>query len=235
MNLKSPIKILLVGDYLIFRIGLKMLIETEDSFKVVGEAANILEAPELITRNKPDVVLINAPEIKNKDFSAFMEKHCASTPVLILTNSDGKQIFKTCFELGASGLVSKEKDPEILFRAIRQVYEGQLWFDRTLMGETIRQLMDEKHNGNGKTETDISSALTEREWEVLTQVCKGLKNKIIADNLFISETTVRHHLTSIFEKLNVNSRLQLVVFAFRKKLIEIPPKNLEKSQGLDYL
>jgi NarL family two-component system response regulator YdfI len=235
MKSKAPIKILLIGDYLIFRIGLKMLLEAEEKFNVVGEAANISEAPDLIVKNKPDVVLINAPEIKNGEFPAFMEKHHDDLPVLILSNSDGKQIFKNCFELGASGLVSKEKNPEILFRAIEQVYQGDLWFDRTLMGETIKQLMDEKHNGNGKSESDIQSSLTEREWEVLTQICKGLKNKNIADNLFISETTVRHHLTSIFEKLNVTSRLQLVVLAFRKKLVEIPPKNVETSQNFDYL
>lgn len=234
MNSETPIKILLIGDYLIFRIGLKMLIEAEERFNVVGEAAKISEAPDLIVRNKPDVVLINAPEIKNGDFPEFMGKHRDVIPVLILSNSDGKNIFKDCFELGASGLVSKEKNPEILFRAIEQVYQGQLWFDRTLMGETIKQLMDEKHNGNGKTDSDTHS-LTEREWEVLTQVCKGLKNKNIADNLFISETTVRHHLTSIFEKLNVDSRLQLVVLAFRKKMVEIPPKTVEMTQGADYL
>lgn len=235
MNSKTPIKILLIGDYLIFRIGLKMLLEAEERFSVVGEAAKISEAPELIIRNKPDVVLINAPEIKNGDFTKFIENHRDETPVLILSNSDGKKIFKDCFEIGASGLVSKEKNPEILFRAIEQVYQGQLWFDRNLMGETIKQLMDEKHNGNGKAESDIQSSLTEREWEVLTQVCKGLKNKNIADNLFISETTVRHHLTSIFEKLNVDSRLQLVVLAFRKNLVEIPPKTVEMTQGADYL
>ncbi len=235
MNSKAPIKILLIGDYLIFRIGLKMLLEAEEKFNVVGEAANIAEAPDLIVKNKPDVILINAPEIKNGEFPGFMEKYHDDLPVLILSNSDGKEIFKNCFELGASGLVSKEKNPEILFRAIEQVDQGDLWFDRTLMGETIKQLMNEKHNGNGRAENDIYSSLTEREWEVLTQVCKGLKNKNIADNLFISETTVRHHLTSIFEKLNVTSRLQLVVLAFRKKLVEIPPKNVETSQNFDYL
>ncbi|MCW5960620.1 MAG: response regulator transcription factor [Pyrinomonadaceae bacterium] len=235
MNSKPPIKILLIGDYLIFRIGLKLLLEAEEKFSVVGEAANLDEAPDLIKRNKPDVVLINAPEVRKEDFPSFMEKNRGELPVLILTNSDGKKIFKACFELGASGLVSKEKDPEILFRAIEQVYEGDLWFDRTLMGETIRQLMDEKTNGNGKHEDDIYSTLTEREWDVLSQVCNGLKNKNIASNLFISETTVRHHLTSIFEKLKVNSRLQLVVLAFRKRLVEIPPKNVESVQGLDYL
>lgn len=235
MDSQSPIKILLIGDYLIFRIGLKMLLEAEERFVVVGEAAHIMEAGDLITRNKPDVILINAPEIKNSDFPEFMEKHRDKMPVLILSNSDGKNIFRDCFELGASGLVSKEKNPEILFRAIEQVYQGQLWFDRNLMGETIKQLMDDKHNGNGKAESDTYSSLTEREWEVLTQVCKGLKNKNIADNLFISETTVRHHLTSIFEKLNVDSRLQLVVLAFRKNLVEIPPKNVEMTQGFDHL
>jgi len=230
-----PIKVLLVGDYLIFRIGLKLLIEAEANFKVVGETASISEAADLIKRNNPDVILVNAPEIKSSEFQDFMNNWRGSIPVLVLTNSDGKKIFKTCFELGVSGLVSKEKNPEVLFKAIEQVHEGQLWFDRTLRGETIRQLMVEKQNGSGKPEPGDAVELTEREWEVLTQVCKGLKNKIIADNLFISETTVRHHLTSIFEKLNVNSRLQLVVLAFRKNLVDIPPQTAETAHNLDYL
>jgi two-component system response regulator DegU len=235
MNTKAPIKILLIGDYLIFRIGLKMLLEAEERFKVVGEAATIGESHDLIRKNTPDVILVNAPEVDNEEFPPFIERYRDHCPVLILSNSDGKKMFKNCFELGASGLVSKEKNPEILFRAIEQVHQGDLWFDRTVMGETIRQLMEEKHNGNGKSDSDSYSSLTEREWEVLTQVCKGLKNKKIADNLFISETTVRHHLTSIFEKLKVTSRFQLVVLAFKKNLVEIPPKNAQGAQSFEYV
>lgn len=227
MNSEPPIKIFLIGDYLIFRIGLKMLIETKETFNVVCESANIAEAQDLVAKNKPDIVLINAPEIENEKFSEFMIKCCDNIPVLILSDTDSKNMFKICIELGARGLISKDVTPEILFRAIKQVYDGQLWFDRSLMGETMRQLMTQKQNGDDKTEVDGKSALTEREWEVLTQICKGMKNKAIAEKLFISETTVRHHLTSIFEKLNVDSRLQLVVYAFRNRLVEVPPQNRE--------
>ena len=213
---------MIIGDFLIFRSGLKLLLETEEKIKFVGEAADLAEAANLIPKIKPDVLLIDAAEIDDGNFNSFHAAQSDGTPVIVLTNSKDAEKQKKYLLLGVNGLVSKEETADILFAAIKQVSSGDVYFDRRLMSETIKQLVSERQMIPEKLYNYNCAALTEREREVLTLVCRGMKNKIIADHLFITETTVRHHLTSIFEKLKVNSRLELVVHAFREKLVKIP-------------
>lgn len=229
MSQSEQIKIYLIGDYFIFRVGLQMLIETQEKFAVIEEAAHFSEVSDTILENKPDVVLLNESEVDDETFVEFMKDHSEDVKVIIFSESVGKKMFKKAFKVGARGLISKKVSTEILFRAIEQVHNGQYWFDRRLMGETMRQLLNDQNNENGKAKEHPDSTLTDREWDVLTQVCKGLKNRAIAENLYISETTVKHHVTSIFEKFNVKTRLELVVFAFQNRLVEVPPKVEENS------
>jgi two-component system, NarL family, response regulator DegU len=222
MDAKKEIKVMIVGDFLIFRSGLKLLLEREDKIKFIGEAADLMEAAGLLQKIKPDVLLIDSTETDEGNFTAFLSMHPNDTPIIVLTNSKDAERQKKYLLLGVDGLVSKEETAEILFNAIKQVSGGDVYFDRRLMSETIKQLVSERKQIPENLYNYNCAALTEREREVLTLVCRGLKNKLIADELFITETTVRHHLTSIFEKLRVNSRLELVVHAFREKLVEIP-------------
>jgi len=219
---------MIVGDFLIFRSGLKMLLETENKIKVGGEAADLNETAILIDKIKPDILLIDSDQIDNGNFTSFLANQKNYTPIIILTNSINPENHQKYLLLGIDGLVSKEQNAEILFHAIRKVGSGDVYFDRKLMSETIKQLVNERNLIPEKLYTYNSSILTERELEVLSLLCRGMKNKIIAENLFITETTVRHHLTSIFEKLKVNSRLELVVHAFREKLVKIP---IEQAQS----
>lgn len=230
MNSNASIKLLIIGDYLILRTGLKMLLENEKDFRVVGETASLLEASNLIIKNKPDILLIDALETEKEEFKNFHLKNIGNLPFIVISFLDGIETFEKCFKIGANGLVSKKDDAETLVNAVRQVAEGKMWFDRTIMSEVIKRMMDEK-NGNGTNgHSDGLASLSNREIEVLRQVCNGNKNKEIADQLFISETTVRHHLTSIFEKLKVNSRLQLVVYAFQNNLVEVPEKPIGQQE-----
>jgi two-component system, NarL family, response regulator DegU len=222
MDAKKEIKIMIVGDFLIFRNGLKLLLETEDGFKVSGEAADLAEASSLIYKNKPDILLIESAEIDNGNYDSFFSSLPYYIPILVLTNSRSIEKQQKYLMLGVDGLFSKEKNAAALFKAIRQVSEGGIWFERKLMSDTIKQLVNEKKSIPEKLYSYNCAVLTEREREVLMLICKGMKNRVIAENLFITETTVRHHLTSIFEKLNVSSRLELVVHAFNEKLVEIP-------------
>jgi DNA-binding NarL/FixJ family response regulator len=119
-------------------------------------------------------------------------------------------------------LVTKEENAAVLIKAIDTVNRGEMWFVRKLLDGTIKQLIGEKKSIPEEVYLYNRSILTAREREVLMLICQGMKNKVIAEKLFISETTVRHHLTSMFEKLKVNNRLELVVHAFKEKLIEIP-------------
>lgn len=231
MDAKKEIKIMVIGDFLIFRNGLKLLLETEKNFKVCGEAADLSEASELINKAKPDILLIDSSEVDNGNFESFLSGQASFIPKLVLTNSRHFERHQKYLMLGVDGLFSKEKNADALFKAIRQVSEGEIWFERKLMSETIKQLVKEKKSLPEKLYSYNCAVLTEREREVLMLICKGMKNKVIAENLFITETTVRHHLTSIFEKLKVNSRLELVVHAFNEKLVEIPLETMQSFNG----
>lgn len=232
MDAKKEIKVMIVGDFLIFRSGLKLLLEREDKIKFIGEAADLAEAAGLIQKIKPDVLLIDSAETDEGKFTAFLSMQPNDTPIIVLTNSKNAEKQKKYLLLGVNGLVSKEETADILISAIRQVSGGDVFFDRRLMSETIKQLVSERKLIPENLYTYNCAALTDREREVLMLVCRGLKNKIIADQLFITETTVRHHLTSIFEKLKVNSRLELVVHAFREKLVELPVEQAKSNGNL---
>jgi len=227
METQKEIKVIVVGDFLIFRNGLKLLLETEKNIKVVGEAADLSEALDLIPKIRPDILLVDSSEADKNTFTSFVSSQPSYTSIIILTNSSETEIHRRYLMLGVNGVVTKEQTADILFNAINKVHGGEMWFVRKLMEETIRQLIIEKKSMPEEIYSYNCSGLSTREREVLVLICQGMKNKIIADKLFISETTVRHHLTSIFEKLNVTSRLELVVHAFKEKLVEVPVENFE--------
>ena len=225
MESNGEIKIVVVGDFLIFRSGLKLLLESEEFFKVIGEAADLREALTVVNGTQPDIFLVDAAAIDNGNLDAFRSSLPNEIPILVLTNSKQPDHQQKYLELGIHGIFSKEKKAEALFKAIRQVSTGDLWFQRKMLVAAIQQLVKEKKSLPEKLFSYNCESLTSRERQVLNLICRGMKNKAIADSLFITETTVRHHLTSIFEKLKVNSRLELVVHAFNEKLVEIPTSN----------
>lgn len=229
MEANKKIEIMIVGDSLIFRNGLRMLIETKSDFKVVGEAATISDALILLTNNHPNVIVVDSSQLFNGEAKEFLSVHCKEIKTLVLTNDDAVKTHQKYLLLGAKGVVTKKQSSEALFKAIRQVDSEELWFRRDVLTLTIEQLVHEKESSSTGGFVDKCSALTDRETEVLFSVCKGMKNKQIAESLFITETTVRHHLTSIFEKLSVKSRLELAIYAFNQGLVAVPP--IEKSMA----
>ena len=229
MDAQKEIKVMVIGDFLIFRNGLRLLLETEKNIKVVGEAADLSEASNLIPKIRPDVLLVDSSEADKGIFTSFVSSQPSYASIIVLTNSSEIEMHRKYLMLGVNGVVTKEQTANILFKAINKVHDGEVWFVRKLMDETIRQLVTEKKSMPEEIYSYNCAGLTVREREVLILICQGMKNKIIADKLFISETTVRHHLTSIFEKLNVTSRLELVVHAFKEKLVEVPVESFEFS------
>jgi len=229
MDTQKEIKVMVIGDFLIFRNGLKLLLETEKNIKVVGEAADLPEASDLIPKIRPDVLLVDSSETDKGLFTLFVSSQPNYTSIIVLTNSSEIEMHRKYLMLGVNGVVTKEQTANVLFKAINKVHDGEVWFVRKLMDDTIRQLVTEKKSMPEEIFSYNCSGLSTREREVLILICQGMKNKIIADKLFISETTVRHHLTSIFEKLNVTSRLELVVHAFKEKLVEVPVESFEFS------
>lgn len=217
------IKILLVGDYPIFRSALRMILETDKDLRVVAESSCVELANEIISEESPDLIVVDLSDFGGKDLLPFFRG--SKVPVIVLVGKHDAQIYHTCLRFGISGVIPKEESAETLFKAISKVHAGEIWFDRSTMGETIKQLLFERQVNNDYPKAHVTNAMTERERQVIELICKGMKNKDIGETLFITETTVRHHLSSIFSKLKITSRLELVVYAFKNDLVKSPNGN----------
>jgi DNA-binding NarL/FixJ family response regulator len=200
-----------------------MLIETDQRLRVVGETAQYDQAADIISEEPPDLILVDLPDCGGKDQLSFFQN--LKIPVLIMVGQYDGDIYQKCLRIGIRGLVLKEERADTLFRAIEKIHGGEVWFDRTIMSETIKQLMNEKQMLHDFPKAHVTNALTDRENQVVELICKGMKNKDIADELFITETTVRHHLTSVFSKLELSSRLELVIYSFKNNLVPMPNGN----------
>jgi DNA-binding NarL/FixJ family response regulator len=140
--------------------------------------------------------------------------------VLVLTGSSDPEFHRRAVCLGAIGVLSKDKPADVLVKAIEKIHAGEAWLDRTMTATVLRE-MSPRNRKQDPEELKITS-LTEREREVIKLVGEGLKNKQIAERLFISDITVHHHLTSIYSKLEVADRLELLIYAYRNGLAELP-------------
>lgn len=221
----KPIRVLLVDDHEMVRKGLRMLIDSRPGLEVAGEAANLGEALAIAESAQPDIILLDLDMAGDNGLDLLPKLVSADNAarVIILTGVRDPKAHYRSMRLGARGLILKEKAAEILIKAIEKVHAGELWFDRSLMGSVIAEMARE---GVSNKRSDPDSAriatLTEREREVIALIGEGLKNKQIAERLFISATTVRHHLTSVFDKLGVSSRLELIIYAYRHGLAKPP-------------
>jgi two-component system, NarL family, nitrate/nitrite response regulator NarL len=221
----KPIRVLLVDDHAVVRSGLRVLIDSRPRLEVAGEAATPTEALAIAAREQPDIILLDLDMAGDNGLDLLPKLLGASkeTRIIILTGVRDPEAHYRAMRLGASGLVLKEKAAEIVIKAIEKVYDGELWFDRSMMGSVIAEMA--RDNGTHKKsdpEAAKIATLTEREREVISLIGEGLKNKQIASRLYISETTVRHHLTSIFDKLGTSDRLELVIYAYRHGLAKSP-------------
>jgi DNA-binding NarL/FixJ family response regulator len=212
---------LIVDDHLLVRTGLRMLIESEPNLKVVGQASNRSEALALAKSEQPDLILldIDLGSENGLDFLPELTDTVAGVHVLVLTGLRDVGSHRRAARLGAAGVVLKEHAADVLLKAIKKVHAGELWLDRSMMGSLLREMTQPP-----KIDAEAAkiATLTRREREVLTLVAEGLKNRDIAARLFISETTVTHHLSSVFAKLGVSDRLELVIYAFANNLAKTP-------------
>jgi two-component system, NarL family, nitrate/nitrite response regulator NarL len=216
----KPIQVLLIDDHAVVRSGLRMVIESNLGMKVVGEAGNRADALAIAAREQPDIILLDLDlnGASGLDFIAELFTLASNARVIILTGVYDAVAHQRAMHLGAMGLVLKEKAAE----AIEKVHAGEVWFDRVMMGHMISQLSRPALTPKSKPEAQKIASLTEREREITALIGEGLKNKLIANRLFISETTVRHHLTSVFDKLGVSDRLELIIYAYRHGLAKPP-------------
>lgn len=217
------IGILLVSDRLLTRSALGHLL-TSLGFAVVGEAATHDEALSLARASRPDVTLLDLDSAL--DASAFIENArsaAGAARVIVLSDRTRAAEHSQLVELGAVGLVLKNDPPEILAKAISKVHAGELWLDRASTARLVNQMSRRRQLED--VEGAKIEALTRREHEIIALIGEGLKNAEIAQRLFISEATVRNHLTSIFDKLDLSDRFELAVYAFRHGLVQ-PPQHV---------
>jgi two-component system, NarL family, nitrate/nitrite response regulator NarL len=222
-NNSQLLRLLIVDDHAIVREGLRMLIESQPAMQVVGVASNRAEAFEMTKRETPDLILLDL-DLGNEDglnFLPELRETAGNARVLILTGLTDPEVHRQAVRLGASGVVLKQHAAETLIKAIERVHAGEVWLDRTTMGSLLREMTQPASSKMDSDDANIA-ALTTRELQVIALIAEGLKNKVIAERLFISETTVTHHLSSIFSKLGVSDRLELVIYAFGHNLVKMP-------------
>jgi len=221
----SPnVRIVIIDESELFRAGLNLLLGKQDGFEVVGMAGNQSDAISLIKKEQPDVALISIGQNDgiNLELLPDMLAAAESMRVLVITGSADNDLHRRAIHLGAVGLLSKDIPPDILIRAVEKVHAGEAWLDRAMTASILRDLSP-RHRTQKRSPDEIKiERLTNREREIIKLVGEGLKNKQIAERLFISEVTVHHHITSIYSKLEVADRLELVIFAYRKGLAELP-------------
>jgi DNA-binding NarL/FixJ family response regulator len=204
-------RVLVTGDFPIIRAAVARLIAADPGLAVAGDCANRVDALAEAMRAMPDVVVIDLdrdggvapPELMAALFTAVRPR-----PVLVLTAHDDQPWLHSVLAHGALGIVLKHRTAEALMRGIRAVLAGEAWLEPSMLSLMFGGPAKPPRNAR------LLDTLTPREREIVAMVSLGLKNKAIAERLFISETTVRHHLTSIFSKLSVTSRLELMRYAY---------------------
>jgi len=219
----AKIRILIVDDQLVVREGLRMLIENHPGIKVAAMASTRSEALDIIAREPLDLIILNL-ELGGHSALTFipqLREAAKNARILVLTGQRDSQTHQKAAELGAMGVVSKENAADLLLKAIEKVYKGEAWLDRLTLGNLIFQLSSQEKDSVDPRTKKIAS-LTDREREVIALIAEGLKNRQIAERLFISHVTVTHHLSSIYSKLGVSDRLELVIYAFANKLAKMP-------------
>ena len=219
---QTAIRILLVDDHQIFLTGLRLLIEKEPDMIVVGTASNRAEALALMEEH-PDIVLLDL-DLGNEsgiDFLPQLIEPEEPPRVIIVTGVPDPELHLRAVRLGALGVVLKLDPPGFLVKAIRKVHGGEMWLNRPMISTVMTELIHARAKKMDSEALKIAE-LTVREREVIALVAEGMRNRQIGERLFISEKTVRHYLTSVFDKLGVADRLALMIYAFQHGLAKIP-------------
>lgn len=216
----ARIRVLLVEDHVLVRAGLRMLLEADRDLQVVGEVASVVDALRAAAEDSPDVILLDLDlgGESGLDLIGELRRVAPHARVLVLTALRDAAQHRQAIELGAVGVVLKDQSQDVLAKALKKVHAGEFWVGRAL---TATLLAERARPRPVDPDQAKIATLTPREREVIALVGRGLRNQAIADQLVLSEATVRHHLTSVFAKLEVADRLELVIFAFRHGLADL--------------
>ncbi|MDP9240746.1 MAG: response regulator transcription factor [Actinomycetota bacterium] len=218
----EPIRVLVVDDHALFRRGLEMVLEQEPDIEVVGEAGDGSQAVQKSIETAPDIVLMDVRMPRGSGIEACLaiKEAVPSAKIIMLTISDEELDLYEAIKAGATGYLLKEISIEEVASAIRAVQNGQSLISPSMASKLLTEFAIMVKRGDEKEQVP-TPRLTDREMEVLRLVARGLNNRDIAKELFISENTVKNHVRNILEKLQLHSRMEAVVYAVREKLLEI--------------
>ncbi len=213
----NKIRVMIADDHAMVRQGLKTILELEDDICVVSQASNGEEAVESARTIRPDIILmdINMPVLNGLQAIKMIKTEDPDSKIIVLTiHQDREYLFKT-LQLGCEGYVIKDAESSVLIEAIRSVFGEQTYIQHNMTSELVKEFNRVTLYEHDKT---FINNLTNREIEVLKLIAEGMINKEIAKNLYISEKTVKNHISNIFKKLDVNDRTQAAIYAFKHNI-----------------
>src|ERR1700744_4664657 len=221
----DPIRVLIADDHALFRRGLEMVLVEEPDIELVGQASDGAEAVSRAGEALPDVVLmdIRMPKTSGIEAARAMKEAAPSAKSVMLTISDEEEDLFEAIRSGASGYLLKDIPLDEVADAVRSVYGGQSLINPSMAGKLLTEFatLNRRDQETERPQQVPAPKLTDREMEVLKLVARGMNNRDIAKELFISENTVKNHVRNILEKLQIHSRMEAVMIAVREKLIEL--------------
>jgi two-component system nitrate/nitrite response regulator NarL len=224
MDNTQEIRIVIADDHPIFRDGVNRLLEAEPGFRVVGEASDGAAAVKVCAQLRPDVLLLDVSMPGNDGLEALqrLSTEVPSVRTLVLTAGLDNGALVSALQYGARGVLRKDSTTALLFESIRSVKKEEYWLGSHAVGQLVDSIRcpQPEAASPAKKKAALRYRLTPREFEIVERVASGESNKDIAQALSLRENTVKHHLSSIFDKLGVFSRLELAVFALNHQLTE---------------
>jgi DNA-binding NarL/FixJ family response regulator len=220
----EPIRALIVDDHALFRRGLEMVLDSEPDIELVGQASDGDEAVEKAGESLPDVVLmdIRMPRSSGIEACRAMKEVVPSAKIVILTISDEEEDLFEAIRAGASGYLLKDIPLDEVAETVRAVHGGQSLINPSMAAKLLTEFATlARRDEEERVEQIPAPRLTEREMQVLKLVARGMNNRDIGKELFISDNTVKNHVRNILEKLQIHSRMEAVMVAVRDKLIEL--------------
>lgn len=220
------IRLVIADDHALLRQGIRNVLELEPDLQVLGEAADGEEAIRLVQELKPDILLldVNMPRGNGLEVTRRLKELEEPVKIVVLTIHDDQNYVVELVKAGAAGYLLKDVEPSMLIQALKSVAEGETFIYPTLAGKLLGEINRQEERLLETTriyERRKEERLTYRELDVLELICQGMSNQEVAQKLFLSEKTVKNHLTNIFRKLHVSDRTQAVLYAIKNKMVKI--------------